>query len=88
MRGFITFASPNIIRVFKSKRMIWAVYVLCMGEMRNTYIILVGNVNGGDHFEDPGLDGRMIFKLISWKECGRFWAGFIWLRVGTSGGFL
>jgi hypothetical protein len=34
------FASPNI-RVIKSRRMRLAGYVACMGEMRNTYKILV-----------------------------------------------
>ena len=31
-----------------------------------------------DHFEDPGIDGRIILK----------WTGLIWLRIRPGGGFL
>jgi hypothetical protein len=36
------YASPNIIRVIKSRRMRWAGHVAHMGGMRNVYRILVG----------------------------------------------
>jgi hypothetical protein len=39
------YASPNIIRVIKS-RITWVWHVAHMEEMRNTYIILVGKVEG------------------------------------------
>jgi hypothetical protein len=32
------YASPNIIRVIKSRRMRWAGHVGCMGEMKNICI--------------------------------------------------
>jgi hypothetical protein len=35
-------ASPNIIRVFKSRRMRWARHVRRMGEVRDAYSVLVG----------------------------------------------
>jgi hypothetical protein len=35
------YASPNIIRVIKSKMMRWAGHVTRMGKMRNPYNILV-----------------------------------------------
>jgi hypothetical protein len=35
------YASPNIIRAVKSRRMRWVVHVRCKGEMRNTYKILI-----------------------------------------------
>jgi hypothetical protein len=38
--------SPNIIRMIKSRRMVWEGYVECMGEMRNAYKILVGKPEG------------------------------------------
>jgi len=41
--------------------------------------ILIGKHEGRDHTEDIGVDGRIILD-------GTF--GFIWLRVGTSGGLL
>jgi len=41
------YASPNVIRVIKSRRMRWAVHVACMEEMRDAYnIILVGKLAG------------------------------------------
>jgi hypothetical protein len=35
-------ASPNIIRMIKSRRMRWAGHVARTGETRNAYMILVG----------------------------------------------
>jgi hypothetical protein len=35
-----------------------------MGEMRNAYNILVGNLKGGDHAEDLSVDGRIILEWI------------------------
>jgi len=40
------YASPNIIRVIKSRRMIWVGHVVHMGEMKNAYKILVGKSKG------------------------------------------
>jgi hypothetical protein len=40
------YASPNIIRVIKSKTMRWAVHVARMGEMRYVYKIFVGKPEG------------------------------------------
>jgi hypothetical protein len=38
--------SPNIIRMIKLRRMRWVVYVTCIGEMKNSYNILVGKPEG------------------------------------------
>jgi hypothetical protein len=40
------YTSPNIIRVTKSRRIICARHVACMGDMRNEYKILVGKPKG------------------------------------------
>jgi hypothetical protein len=42
-----------------------------------------------DHHKE-GLDigRRKILKWILEKEDGVLWTGFIWLRIGTSGGLL
>jgi hypothetical protein len=54
------YTSPNIIRVFNSRRMIWAGHVARMGGMRNAYSVLVGKkLQGRDHSEDLGIDGRI-----------------------------
>jgi hypothetical protein len=55
-------SSPNIIQLIKSRRLRWAEYVAPMWERRGAYRVLVGNPREGDHFEDPGVDGRIILK--------------------------
>jgi hypothetical protein len=44
LRGL--YSSPSIIRIIKSRRMIWAGHVARMGEKRNAYRILVGKPEG------------------------------------------
>ena len=39
-------ASPNIIRVMKSRRMRWAGHVAHMGDMTDAYRVLVGRLEG------------------------------------------
>jgi hypothetical protein len=39
-----------------------------------------------NHLEGLGTDGSIIFKQILKKQGQRAWDGFIWLRLGTSGG--
>jgi hypothetical protein len=34
------YASPNVVRVIKSRRITWTSHVVYMGEMKNAYIIL------------------------------------------------
>ena len=38
------------------------------------------------HFEDLGVDGRIILKWILNKLAGRAWTELIWLRIGTTDG--
>ena len=38
-----------------------------------------------DQLEDPGIDGRIILKLILEKWNRVAWTGSIWLRTGTDG---
>jgi hypothetical protein len=40
------YSSPNIVRVIKSRRMGWAGHVICMGEGRGVYRVLVGRPEG------------------------------------------
>jgi hypothetical protein len=57
-------SSPNIIRVIKTRRLRWVGHVARMRERRGAYRALVGNLRGGDHLEDSGVDGRIILKWI------------------------
>jgi hypothetical protein len=47
-----------------------------------------GKLRGRDHLGEPGVDGRIILKLIFRKWDGKTWTGLIWLRMGTGGGHL
>jgi hypothetical protein len=40
------YASQNIIKVIKSRRLGWVGHIARMGEMRNAYKILVGKSEG------------------------------------------
>jgi hypothetical protein len=51
------YASPNVIRVNKSRRMTWAEHVADIGEMRNLNIR-----SGSGRLEDLGVDGNLILE--------------------------
>jgi hypothetical protein len=42
----ILYSSPNIIRQIKSRRMRWVGHMVCMGEERNLYRVLMGKPEG------------------------------------------
>jgi hypothetical protein len=58
-----------------------------MGERRCLYRVLVGKLCRKKHFEDPGVDGRIILRWIR-KWDLEVWTVSSWLRVGTGGGHL
>ena len=47
-----------------------------------------GNLRERDHWEDPGVDARIILRWIFMKWDGGTWPGLIWLRIGARGGLL
>jgi hypothetical protein len=47
----------------------------------------MGKSEERDHFEDSGVDGRIILIWICRKWDGA-WAGLTWLRIRTGGGHL
>jgi len=66
----------------------WAEYLAIMGERWGVYRVLVGKLEGRDHLEDPGTDGRMILRWIFRKWVVGVWTGSIWFRIGTDCGHL
>ena len=44
-----------------------------------------GNLREREHLEDPGIDGRIILRLIFRKLDVEAWTGSIWLRIGAGG---
>jgi hypothetical protein len=63
--------------VIKSRILIRARYVACMGERRDQYGILVGKPEGRRPLEDPGIGGRIILKWML-REVGLgVWTGSI-----------
>lgn len=55
----------------------WARHVACIGELRNAYIIFVGNHKGNRPLRRPRLGWKDNFKMDH-KEMG-----WVWVRVNT-----
>jgi hypothetical protein len=59
-----------------------------MREMRNAYKILVGKPEGKRPLGGPTCRWEDDFKMALREYGGKVQAGFIWLRILTSGRFL
>jgi hypothetical protein len=51
------YASPNIVRVIKLRKMRWASHLAPMEDMINVYKFYSENLKGRDHSKDLGVDG-------------------------------
>ena len=56
----------------------WAGHVAYIGERKGAYTDLVGKLREKDHFEDPGLDGRLMLTWVFRKWDGR---GMDWIDL-------
>jgi hypothetical protein len=54
-------------------------------EMLSNAVFCTGNLKARDHLKNLDLDGRIISRCISKMDDVREWAGFVSLKVGTSG---
>jgi hypothetical protein len=59
---------------------------LPIGLLPDAYKILADK-RGRRYLGDPGADGRTVLKRVL-RNMGAMWIGFVWLRMGSSGGFL
>jgi hypothetical protein len=58
------YPSPSIVRVIKSRRMRWAGMQHVWGRVKVYSGFRWGNLRERDHLADPGVDGRIILRLI------------------------
>ena len=70
------YTSPNIMRVIKSRRMRWAGHVARMGRGEVCTGFWWGNLREGEHWGDPGVDGRIILGWIFGKWDVGVWTGW------------
>ena len=80
------YSSPNIVWVIKSIRMRIMGRVCGSGEAYTLF--WWRNLRERDHFEDPGIDGRIILRWILRKWDLEVWTGWIKLRIGIGCGHL
>ena len=82
------YCSPSIVQVIKSRNMRWAGHVARVGKGEMYIGFWWGNVRERDHFEDPGVDRRIILRWIFMKWDVGVWIGLSSLKIGTLGGHL
>jgi hypothetical protein len=82
------YASPNIIKVIKSRRMRRAGHVARAGEMRNAYKIFVGNPEWERQIGRPRCRQENNVICILGRQGGKVYTRCVWIRIGTSGGLL
>jgi hypothetical protein len=61
------YASPNIIRMIKSRKMRLAWHIARTEEMRNAYSILLEGLKGRGHPEDLGVVANIILERVFGK---------------------
>ena len=79
------YCSPIVVRVIKSSRTRWAGRVARMGGLEVYTGFWWGNMRERAHLEDPGVDRRILLKLIFRTWDVGVWTRSRWLRGGTSG---
>jgi hypothetical protein len=79
------YSSPNIVRVIKSRRMMWAGHMARMGEGRDVYRVLIGRSEGKRPLGRPRRMWEDNIKM-DLREIGiNGETGFSWLRVESIG---
>jgi hypothetical protein len=81
------YCSSNVIRVTKSRRVRLVGRVAHEGREEVHTQFWWGNLRGRDHFENLGVNGEIILKLI-FKIQDWAWTTFVWYKIGNNGGLL
>jgi hypothetical protein len=68
------YSLPNIVRVIKSRRMVWVRHVARLGRKEAFIGFWWGNQKERGHWGDPGLDGSIILGWI-FRKWGMDWIG-------------
>jgi len=74
------YSSPNIVRVIKSRRMRWARDVVCLGEERGVYRVLVGKPEGRRPLGRPRC--RWVDNIRTSPGGGMWLYGLDWAGLG------
>ena len=82
------YASPNIDRVIKSRRMKWMGHVARMEEWRGVHKVLVGKPEGKRALGRPRRRWEDNIKMDLQEVEGVVGTGWSCLRIGTGGGRL
>jgi len=82
------YPSPNSTRVIKSRRMRWEGHVARRGRGEVYTGFWWGNLRERVHWEDPGVDERIILRSIFKKWVWRAWTGLNWPWIRMGGGHL
>jgi hypothetical protein len=82
------YSSPTTVQVIKSRRVRWVGHAAHMQRGEVYTGLWWENMMERDHWEDSGIDGRMILRWIFNKQDVRVWNGLSWLRTETGGGHL
>ena len=76
------YRSPNIVRVSKSRRLIWVGHISRREKVRSRFKILKGKPTGKRPLVKPSLDGRTILEWILKKWVLKRGIELFRLRIG------
>jgi hypothetical protein len=74
--------------MIKSRRMSWVGHVVCMGDMRNAYKILVGKSEVKIPLRRPRHKCEDNIKMDIMEVGLKVWARLFWFRIRTGGRLL
>jgi len=77
-------STSSIVQVIKLRRMRWAGYI-AWGRVEVFTGFWWENLRKSDHLENPGVDGRIVFRWIFRNWDARAWTGSMSFRIKTGG---